>query len=434
MGITLPHRRRKEDQYPLTEAPWYSPTFARTQAQFQHVADLMDLHKDVRKRLAVPEKIFIVNVPARMEDGEVTVFTGYRVQHNDTLGPCKGGIRYHQDVDLGEVSALAMLMTWKCALMNLPLGGAKGAVRCNPHVMTSMELERLTRRFTAEIINIIGPDLDVPAPDMGTNAQTMVWMMDTFSQNMGYVIPEVVTGKPIVVGGSQGRRESTGRGVVYNIMEAAKHINLNLQKSKVIIQGFGNVGGVAAELLVQMGAQVIAISDYTGARYHPKGLNIAKALKHCEKGTLETYPEGEWITNEEMLVIPCDILIPAALSGVITGENAPKIECRILAEGANAPTTIEADKILNEKGIFIIPDILANAGGVVVSYFEWVQGIQSFFWDLDEINQKLSEILSVAFNRVYEVSKKRKIDMRTAALWTGISTVSKAMLTRGIYP
>jgi glutamate dehydrogenase (NAD(P)+) len=420
---------------PKEPQPWDTPTYHRTQEQFARVANLIDLHPTVRKRLAVPEKVVMVSVPVHLDNGESEVFTGFRVHHNDTLGPYKGGIRYHHEVDLGEVCALAMLMTWKCALMGLPLGGAKGALRCNPRVMSKDEIQRLTRRFTAEIINVIGPNTDVPAPDLGTDEQTMAWMMDTYSQNKGYVIPEVVTGKPIVVGGSQGRREGTGRGVVYNIVAAARHLDLKLEGARIAIQGFGNVGGVAAQEIVKTGANVVAVSDFSGGIYNPKGIDVDAALRFTAQGKLlKDFRSGEAISNMDLLTVPCEVLIPAALGGQLTGENAGQVQCRILAEGANAPTTMDADRILIEKDIFIIPDILANAGGVVVSYFEWVQGLQSFFWSLDEISKRLRQILDSAFERVLKVSQERRVDMRTAALITGISTVSKAMLTRGIYP
>ena len=414
---------------------WDSPNYRRTLKQFERVADIMELDPNIRRRLAVPDRIVMVNVPLRRDNEEVHVFTGYRVQHNDTLGPCKGGIRYHHQVDLGEVCALAMLMTWKCALMSLPLGGAKGALRCNPKDLSPNEIQRLTRRFTSEIINVIGPNTDIPAPDLGTNEDTMGWIMDTYSQNKGYAIPEVVTGKPIVVGGSQGRREGTGRGVVFTIIEAAKHLDLPLENARVVIQGFGNVGSVAAQQMVNCGAKVIAISDVEGGLLNPKGLPIEKILTFIQKGNpLSHFPEGEKISNKELLILPCEVLIPAALGGQILKENSPQIQCRILAEGANAATSVEADQILADNNVFLIPDILANAGGVVVSYFEWVQGLQNFFWSVDEINEKLREILTRSFQKVLHLSKEKNFDMRTSALISGISSVSEAMLTRGMYP
>jgi len=424
------------NQTALNPTPeWLTPAYHRTLKQFERVADLIDLNPKVKKRLCAPEKIVIVSIPVHLDNEEVEVFTGYRVQHNDTLGPCKGGIRYHHEVDLGEVSALAMLMTWKCALVGLPLGGAKGAIKCNPSLLSLDEIQRLTRRFTSEIINVIGPTTDIPAPDLGTNEQIMVWIMDTYSQNKGYAIPEVVTGKPLAVGGTIGRREGTGRGVVYTIIELAKYLNMNLVGSRVVLQGFGNVGGVVAEQMVEIGAKIIAISDHSSGILNKKGIDIQDALQFTRSGRLLTdYPKGEKISNSELLTLECDILVPAALGGQITHENAANIRCRILAEGANAPTTVEADQILIDKGIHIIPDILANAGGVIVSYFEWVQGIQSYFWTGLEINQKLKDILLSAFQEIWQVSQKDKVDMRTAALMIGISNVSKAMITRGIYP
>lgn len=427
---------KSESANPPHALEWDTPAWRRTVEQYENVTKILDLDPRIMRRLGAPEKIIMVSVPVNLENGEFQVFTGYRVQHNDTLGPYKGGIRYHHEVDLGEVSALAMLMTWKCALMGLPLGGAKGAIRCNPHRMTQKDLQALTRRFTTEISNIIGPNTDIPAPDMGTNEQTMTWLMDTYSQNKGYMIPGVVTGKPIAVGGSLGRKEGTGRGVVYNVIEAAKHLGLHLEGAKVVIQGFGNVGGVAAASIQKTGAKVLAVSDASGGIYNPKGLDIPELLEFTGSGNLlkDSRGFGERISNEDLLTLPCDILIPAALGGQITKANAAKIKCKILAEGANAPTTLEADQILVENGVFLLPDILANAGGVVVSYFEWVQGLQSFFWSAKEINTKLREILSKAFGRVLKLSEKRNVDMRTAALMTGISTVGKAMKTRGIYP
>jgi glutamate dehydrogenase (NAD(P)+) len=376
----------------------------------------------------------IVSVPTRMDDGRVHVFTGYRVQHNDVLGPFKGGIRYHPEVNLGEVSALAMWMTWKCSLVGLPLGGAKGGVACDPAELSRHELQSLTRRYTAEILNFIGPEVDVPAPDMGTNEQVMAWIMDTYSQHKGHAVPEVVTGKPVAIGGTHGRREATGRGVVYTIIDAANHLGIGVTGCTAVVQGFGNVGSVVAQELARLGVRVIGVADRTGGYFDAKGLPVEKLLEVAHKNhSLEGCAYGKKITNEELLELKCDILVPAALEMQITKENAGRLQCRILAEGANGPTTLDADLILLQKDVFVIPDILANAGGVVVSYFEWVQDLQNFFWTEDEVNKKLRDILTKAFHEVLNLSLKENIDMRSAALMIGIERVAQAMLWRGLY-
>ncbi|HEX5605083.1 MAG TPA: Glu/Leu/Phe/Val dehydrogenase, partial [Candidatus Binatia bacterium] len=381
-----------------------------------------------------PDRALIVSVPTRMDDGGVKVFTGYRVQHNDVLGPFKGGIRYHPAVNLGEVSALAMWMTWKCSLVGLPLGGAKGGIACDPAELSRHELQSMTRRFTAEIINVIGPEVDVPAPDMGTGEQVMAWIMDTYSQHKGHAVPEIVTGKPVAIGGTLGRREATGRGVVYMILEAAKHLNIDLGQCTAVVQGFGNVGSVAVKELANIGVKLIAVSDRTGGFVDVKGLPVEKLLELADKNhSLEGCPYGDKISNEQLLELKCDVLVPAALEMQITKANAAKIQCRILAEGANGPTTPDADAILRENGIFLIPDILANAGGVVVSYFEWVQDLQNFFWNEVEVNSKLREILVKSFHEVLRMSEKHHVDMRLAALMIGIDRVARAMLWRGLY-
>jgi len=360
---------------------------------------------------------------------------GYRVQHVLTMGPTKGGIRYHHDVNLGEVSALAMWMTWKCALMQLPFGGAKGGVRVDPTMLSKEELERLTRRYTAEIIGTIGPDKDIPAPDMGTDEQVMAWVMDTYSQQVGHTVPTVVTGKPIVLGGSLGRAEATGRGLVYVIKEAAKRIGPYLANCTAVVQGFGNVGANAVRFLAAEGARVLAVSDVIGGVYNKNGLNIDALFKHFSKNrTLEGCPESEPISNADLLELDCEVLAPCALQNQITAANADRIRCRILAEGANGPTTLEADQILGERGIFILPDILANAGGVTVSYFEWVQGTQNYTWSLEEINDRLRHVIVGAFERTLERAKSQSIDMRTAALIEGVSRVTEAKRKRGIFP
>ena len=372
-----------------------------------------------------------------MDDGRVIVVPGYRVQHNDALGPCKGGIRYHPAVNLGEVSALAMLMTWKTALIGLPLGGAKGGVTIDPHPLSRQELQRMTRRYTAEILNFIGPETDIPAPDMGTNEQVMAWIMDTYSTLKGHAVPGVVTGKPVSIGGSLGRREATGCGVVYCIMEAAKRLRWKLNnKTTVIIQGFGQVGEAAASKIEKLGCRLIGVSDHTGAIFNPKGLSYKALLRHKEKYQfLKNFSEGQKMSNEEMLIQKCDILIPAAAESVITKDNAPKLQCRLIAEGANGPTTNEADQIIQERGdVFLIPDVLANAGGVTVSYFEWVQDLQNFFWSEKEIHEKLYRVMQKAFGEVYEEAKREKTNLRSAALTLAIRKVASAMLARGLFP
>jgi glutamate dehydrogenase (NAD(P)+) len=350
------------------------------------------------------------------------------------LGPFKGGIRYHTAVNLGEVSALAMWMTWKCSLVGLPLGGAKGGITCDPAELSRHELQSMTRRYTAEILNFIGPEVDVPAPDMGTNEQVMAWIMDTYSQHKGHAVPEIVTGKPVAIGGTLGRREATGRGVVYTIMEAANHLGIDLSQCTAVVQGFGNVGSVAVKELANAGVKIIGVSDHTDGFFDAKGLPVDKLLELADMNhSLEACPYGEKIANAELLELKCDILVPAALEMQITKENVGRLQCRILAEGANGPTTPEADQILREKEVFLIPDILANAGGVVVSYFEWVQDLQNFFWTEEEVNKKLRDILVKAFHEVLAMSQKHKVDMRMAALMIGIERVSRAMLWRGLY-
>ena len=411
-----------------------SPTNEMAVQQFDIAAEKLNLDSNVAIRLRQPDRAMIVSVPTRMDDGRVHVFTGYRVQHNDVLGPFKGGVRYHPAVSLGEVSALAMWMTWKCSLVGLPLGGAKGGVSCDPAKLSRQEIQSMTRRYTAEILNFIGPDVDVPAPDMGTNEQIMAWIMDTYSQHKGHAVPEVVTGKPVDIGGTLGRREATGRGVVYCIIEAAKHLGIDLSKCTAAVQGFGNVGSVVVKELAIAGVKIIGVSDRTGGFYDSKGLPVDRFLELAAKNhSLEGGLYGEKVTNKELLELPCDILVPAALEMQITKENAGRLQCRILAEGANGPTTVEADKIIQEKGIFLIPDILANAGGVVVSYFEWVQDLQNFFWTEEEVNKKLRDILIKAFHEVLGMSVLQKVDMRLAALMIGIDRVARAMLWRGLY-
>jgi glutamate dehydrogenase (NAD(P)+) len=415
---------------------WDSPMFRLAQQQFLKAAQLMGLDDNIRQRLLFPQRTQVVTFPFRRDEyPQVELVFGYRVQHVLTMGPTKGGIRYHQDVNLGEVSALAMWMTWKCALMQLPFGGAKGGVRIDPTGLSRRELQRLTRRFTSEIIGMIGPERDIPAPDMGTNEQVMAWIMDTYSQQVGYTVPAVVTGKPVVLGGSLGRKEATGRGLVYLIEEAAKHLGLDLKQATAVVQGFGNVGGNAARFLEECGVKVIAVSDQTTGIYNPKGLEIDALLRYVDEHRfLQGCPDGEAITNRELLELPCDILAPSALQNQITADNAPRIRCKLLAEGANGPTTLEADEILNGRGVFVLPDILGNAGGVTVSYFEWVQDTQNYTWSLEEINQRLHRIMTGAFRRALRRSQGDRVDLRTAALMEGIQRVAEAKLLRGLFP
>ena len=418
----------------MSAEEWRNSTSDMAVQQFDIAAAKLNVDANVASRLRRPDRALIVSVPIRMDDGKVQVFTGYRVQHNDVLGPFKGGIRYHPEVNLGEVSALAMWMTWKCSLVGLPLGGAKGGVTCDPVELSRQELQSMTRRYTAEILNFIGPEIDIPAPDLGTNEQVMAWIMDTFSQHKGHAVPEIVTGKPVDIGGTLGRREATGRGVVYTIIEAAKHLSIDLARCTAVVQGFGNVGSVAVKELANIGVKIIGVADRTGGFYDSKGLPVQKLLELTDKyHSLENCPYGQKISNTEVLELKCDILVPAALEMQITKENADRLQCRILAEGANGPTTLEADAVLKEKGVFLIPDILANAGGVVVSYFEWVQDLQNFFWTEQEVNQKLRDILVRAFREVLDMSQREKVDMRLAALMIGIERVERAMLWRGLY-
>jgi glutamate dehydrogenase (NAD(P)+) len=403
--------------------------------QFNIAADVIGLDDDMRRILSVCKREFTVNFPVEMDDGSVQVFTGHRVHHNSGPGPTKGGIRYHPDVTVEEVKALAMWMTWKCAVVGLPYGGAKGGVQCNPKLMSLNELQNLTRRFTSEISMLIGPNRDIPAPDVNTNPQIMAWVMDTYSMHHGYSIPGVVTGKPLILGGSEGRSEATGRGCVFAIEEAAPKLRLNVHASTVVVQGFGNAGSVAARLLHEMGAKVVGVSDSTGGIHNRTGLDIPAVIEHKAKtGTVVGFPEAENLTNEDLLELPCDILIPAALEEVITERNAANLKARLIAEAANGPTTPEADRILFDRGVTVIPDILANAGGVTVSYFEWVQALQAFPWTEPEVNERLHRIMSRAFKAVYETSQRYGVHMRTAALALAIQRVADFTRVRGIYP
>jgi glutamate dehydrogenase (NAD(P)+) len=405
------------------------------QQQFDLAADLLDLPSGIRRRLRVPRRELKVAVPVRMDDGDVMVYEGYRVQHNLARGPAKGGIRYHPDVDIDTVRALAMWMSWKCALVNIPFGGAKGGVAVDPRQLSLGELERLTRRYAAEISIIIGPESDIPAPDMNTNAQTMAWIMDTLSIHRGHTVRAAVTGKPLHIGGSEGRVEATARGLIYVLYESLKLLELSPPATRIAIQGFGNVGGNAARMLHKDGLPIVAVSDMYGGLYHPRGLDIAAVQAHVQRtGSVVGYPEAEPISNADLLELPCEVLIPAALGNQITSENAHRIQARILAEAANGPTTPEADVILQEQGTFVIPDILGNAGGVIVSYFEWVQGLQEYFWSEQEVNTNLERIIVKAFHDVMRVVAEQQHYARTAAYLLAVRRVADAAETRGVYP
>ncbi len=403
--------------------------------QLEIAASHLGLDPGLHEILKKPKRELTVNFPVKMDDGSIRVFTGYRVHHNAALGPAKGGIRYHPQVDLDEVRALAMWMTWKCAVAGLPFSGAKGGVVCDPKQLSPRELENLTRRFTTEISILIGPERDIPAPDVNTNPQTMAWIMDTYSMHIGHTELAVVTGKPLSVGGSEGRLEATGRGVAIVTRLSAEIFGLKLENSTTAIQGFGNVGMVTARILQEMGVKVVAVSDSQGGVYNPQGLNLSEVISHKQvAGTVADYPQGERITNEQLLQLPVDILIPAALGQVITEANASQIRAKLIVEGANGPVTPEADAILQKRGIIVVPDIVANAGGVIVSYFEWVQDLQAFFWSLTEVNQKLEQMLTRSFRQVLTTAEERKTDLRTSAYILAVQKVAEATLTRGIYP
>ena len=414
-----------------------SPAYVMACQQFDRVADILDIGQSERIRTKMPKRAMIVSVPTRMDDGHTEMFTGYRVQHHLSVGPTKGGLRYHPDVTLGEVAALAMWMSWKCSLCGLPYGGAKGGVTCDPRKMSRGELERMTRRFTQEMIPFIGPHVDVMAPDLGTNEQIMAWMMDTYSMHEGNPVPQIVTGKPVALGGSAGRKEATGRGVAYLVNRTLDNLNMKSEGTRVVVQGFGNVGSITAQQLHRFGAKIIGISDFTGGLHNPQGLDVNKLIDHTTRhGSLEGFVDGcETITNDELLQLECEVLIPAALERQITEKNVGKIRCRVLAEAANGPTTIEADSVLRQRDdIFLIPDVLCNAGGVIVSYFEWVQDLQSFFWTEAEVNDKLYRQLELAYQQVLQMAKKQKLYMRDAALALGISKIAQAKQVRGLFP
>lgn len=403
--------------------------------QFDNAVRYLDLKAGIVDFLRYPKRELTVNFPVKMDDGSVRVFTGHRVHHNTVRGPTKGGIRYHQDVTLDEVRALAMWMTWKCSLVNIPYGGAKGGVVVNPYELSQAELENLTRRYTSEISILIGPDADIPAPDVGTNPQVMAWLMDTYSMHAGYSVNAVVTGKPVSIGGSLGRGDATGVGVMFCTRQAMFKLGMPIEGASVVVQGFGNVGSVSARAMHELGAKVIAVSDVHGGIYNPNGLDIPRLLRHVrETGTVTTWSDVERVTNTELLALSCDVLIPAALENQITGENANQIQARLIAEGANGPTTPEADKILKARGVTVVPDILCNSGGVTVSYFEWVQGLQNFFWSEKEIFDRLERIMTGAFEDTWAMAERKNVDLRIAASILAISRVAEATLVRGIYP
>lgn len=426
--------------HPISNPFSTSPTYLMACQQLRAVAREIDLDAGVAERLMLPKRSQVVAVPVRMEsDGRTEVFVGYRVQHSLTSGPSKGGLRYSKHVDLGEVAALAMWMSWKCGIMNLPFGGAKGGIAVDPAELTRTEKERLTRRFTDEIQNIIGPRIDVMAPDMGTDEQTMAWIYDTYSMKVGYACPEIVTGKPVELGGCIGRKEATGRGVVYCISQALSELNLKPESSTAVVQGFGNVGSVTCEELAKIGTKIVAVGDRYGAIRNDRGINIAKLIEYVnskqnERHTIAGFPGADAIPDPELLATPCTVLVPAAMERVITEDNADRLKCRVLAEGANGPTTPEADAILANTDIFVIPDILCNAGGVTVSYFEWVQDLAQFMWDEEQVNEELKKLMLGAFKRVRTEAKTRKITNRLAALSLGVQKVAREKEKRGLYP
>ncbi|HAT46958.1 MAG TPA: glutamate dehydrogenase [Ktedonobacter sp.] len=404
-------------------------------AQFDEAADRLGLSQSMRAILRKPKRELIVNFPVRMDNGDVEMFTGYRVQHNINRGPAKGGIRFSPEVSLDEVRALAMWMTWKCAVVGIPFGGAKGGVLCDPHKLSRAELERLSRRYATEISILIGPNSDIPAPDMNTNPQIMGWMMDTFSMHQGYSVPAVITGKPLAIGGSEGRLEATARGVQFVTREAMIDIGMRPGECSVVIQGFGNVGSISARLLHELGCKIVGLSDISGGVYNPHGIDVHNALHYSkEHGTLRGLPNSEAVTNTELLLLPCNVLVPAALENQLTGKNASQVKAQLIIEAANGPTAPEADHILNDRGITIVPDILANAGGVTVSYFEWVQDLQRFFWAENEINDRLESIITRAYRAVREKALQQETSLRMGAYLLAVARVAEATEIRGIYP
>jgi glutamate dehydrogenase (NAD(P)+) len=422
-----------------TENPtmeWDSPMYREAVGQFDRVATFMNLDANVSDRLRYPQKATVVTFPFRRDTyRDVVTLFGYRVQHVTTMGPTKGGIRFAPDVNLGEVAALAMLMTWKCSIVGLPFGGSKGGVRVDPFQLSRAELQRVTRRYTMEIINVIGPDRDIPAPDLGTNEQVMAWMMDTYSQHVGYAVPAVVTGKPPALGGSVARREATGRGLVFLIPQATNFVGIPYKDAAVVVHGFGNVGRYAAGAASELGCRVVAVADVHGSIFREEGLDIANVAKWVDEHRfLQGYPDADHFPADAVFGMPCDILIPAAIQNVLTRSNAGDVKAKIVIEGANNPTTLEADDILRDRGVFIVPDVLANAGGVTVSYFEWVQDVQKYFWSENEIVGRLREIMTRAFDEVLSISISEQVDLRTAALIKGIKRVTAAKLVRGVFP
>jgi glutamate dehydrogenase (NAD(P)+) len=414
---------------------WDTPLFRTALTQFEQAIPFADVNESIAERLRSPERAVMVTVPIRRDAGQVEVFPAYRVQHSSVLGPTKGGIRFDPHVTLGECAALAVWMTWKCSLLRLPYGGAKGGVRCNPRELSAGELQRLTRRYTSELMGVIGPQEDIPAPDMATNEQTMAWMMDTYSMQVGHAVPEIVTGKPVSLGGSLFRHEATGAGVVMVVERACQRLGWRLADQRCVVQGFGNVGGIAAQELIAKGATVLAVSDISGGVYAEGGLDLVAARAWiADHGSLADFAGGEHVSNNELLELPCDVLVLAALEDQLTAANAPRIETKLVAEGANGPTSIEADAILADRGIPVLPDVLTNAGGVTVSYFEWVQDLGRLFWTRDEIRARLAEKLGDAFDRVWSLADEKRISLRQAALVAGINEVAAALKARGIYP
>jgi glutamate dehydrogenase (NAD(P)+) len=414
----------------IGDSPWDTAL-----AQLDEAAELMGLAPGVHETLRTPKRALIVSIPFRRDDDTTKVVQGYRVHHNVTRGPAKGGIRYYPMVDLDEIKALAMWMTWKCAIVNIPFGGAKGGVAVDPKKLSHGELERMTRRYASEILPLIGPERDIPAPDMNTNEEIMSWIMDTYSTNKGHSVPGVVTGKPVSIGGSRGRTGATSRGALYMVFSTLKHLGLGIEEVDVAIQGYGKVGGIAAQLLHDSGCRVVAVSDVEGGLYRDKGLDPEAINRHKrESGTVVGCHDAESISNEELLEIDCDVLIPAAIEGVITAKNADKIKADVVVEAANGPVTFEGDKILGERGVFVVPDILANAGGVTVSYFEWVQDIQAYFWSEEMINERLRQIMNKSFLEVCSFATERDLTLRQAAHWIGVGRVAEAHTTRGLFP
>jgi glutamate dehydrogenase (NAD(P)+) len=419
----------------VSHLEWETPLYRTALAQYEQALPHAGVEEFVAERLRYPERSLVVSVPVKLDSGRWTVFPGYRVQHSTVLGPTKGGVRYDDDVTLGECAALAMWMTWKCALLRLPYGGAKGGVRCNPRELSLNEIQKITRRFTSELLPIIGPQEDIPAPDMATNEQTMAWMMDTYSMQVGHAVPEIVTGKPISLGGSLFRHEATGAGVVMVVARACERLGWRLEEQRCVVQGFGNVGGIAAAELHERGAAVVGVSDLSGGLHDANGLDVAALRRYAEEhGSLAGYDKCQRITNEELLELPCDVLVLAAREDQVTGENAGRIQAKLIAEGANGPTSLEGDAVLADRGVIVLPDVLTNAGGVTVSYFEWVQDLGRLFWSRAETRAKLADQLNDAFDRVWTMADQKGLSLRSAALVAGIHEVAGALTARGIYP